>query len=428
LLVVDGRTAMVNGDAQHALSCAARVLSADEGGIDERLAALDLQARALDFLGRRDDAERAWTLLASQAAAEGRTQAQLRAAVALGKTELFAGRPAARLREAVDLARSAGAFVELAWAEENLAIGLVLSGDREEAVRLLDEAIERCRRLRLDQLAYLLAARGMAETYGGGDAEPFLREAEQLLPTDDLRLHTQSGRGDIAMREGRYADAVRCFMVCRDIMAAMPGIVPMDATCWLVWALAGDGRHDEAAAMLAEARSMPDLGRWHTRPILLDAAEALLAGDGDAVDRIVAANTDQLTPADIALIRLVAAETIDVPTRVAWLREALDFYGEAGMTATAQRVRRLLRAAGAPVPRRRQPHSDAVPASLAARRITAREAEVLRLVEDGLSNAEIAELLVVSVRTIEAHVSSLLTKLQADRRSQLVALGVRNTP
>ena len=38
---------------------------------------------------------------------------------------------------------------------------------------------------------------------------------------------------------------------------------------------------------------------------------------------------------------------------------------------------------------------------------------MLRLVGDGLPNAEIAQRLYVSVRTVEAHVSSLLTKLQA---------------
>ena len=51
--------------------------------------------------------------------------------------------------------------------------------------------------------------------------------------------------------------------------------------------------------------------------------------------------------------------------------------------------------------------------------ITRREAEVLRAVQQHLSNAEIAERLYVSERTVESHVSSLLRKLGAATRREL---------
>jgi DNA-binding NarL/FixJ family response regulator len=60
------------------------------------------------------------------------------------------------------------------------------------------------------------------------------------------------------------------------------------------------------------------------------------------------------------------------------------------------------------------------PTGHAGIKLTEREAAVLRLMSTGLSNAEIAEELVVSLQTVKTHVGNVLGKLGARDRTQAV--------
>jgi NarL family two-component system response regulator LiaR len=57
--------------------------------------------------------------------------------------------------------------------------------------------------------------------------------------------------------------------------------------------------------------------------------------------------------------------------------------------------------------------------------LTEREIEVLRLIADGLSNARIAEKLVISEKTVKGHVSNILGKLHLADRTQAAVFAWR---
>jgi DNA-binding NarL/FixJ family response regulator len=55
-----------------------------------------------------------------------------------------------------------------------------------------------------------------------------------------------------------------------------------------------------------------------------------------------------------------------------------------------------------------------------ASELTAREIEVLRLVASGLTDAQVAEKLVISTRTVNSHLSSIYSKLGVNTRTAAV--------
>jgi DNA-binding CsgD family transcriptional regulator len=95
------------------------------------------------------------------------------------------------------------------------------------------------------------------------------------------------------------------------------------------------------------------------------------------------------------------------------LVEALELARALGAEPLTRRVTGRMRELGIRVPQGPRERTRANPAGL-----TARQAEVLALVAEGLTNAEIADRLVVSQRTVEHHVAAVLTKLGATSRRE----------
>ncbi len=103
------------------------------------------------------------------------------------------------------------------------------------------------------------------------------------------------------------------------------------------------------------------------------------------------------------------------------LREALDRLQALGARPAAAIVARRLRERGIRgVPRGPRPSTRENPAGL-----TARELDVLALLAEGLRNAQIAERLVVSEKTVDHHVSAILRKLDVRTRGEASAEAAR---
>jgi DNA-binding CsgD family transcriptional regulator/tetratricopeptide (TPR) repeat protein len=161
-----------------------------------------------------------------------------------------------------------------------------------------------------------------------------------------------------------------------------------------------------------------DLAVWRFRTGLDDglAAEAArpyateLAGDAS---RAAEKWAELGSPYEAALSR---AQTDDVEA----LGRAHDSLQALGAKPAAAFVARRLRERGVAVARGARPATRDNPVNL-----TARELEVLGLVAEGLRNADIAQRLFLSQKTVDHHVSAILRKLEVRTRGEAGAVGAR---
>jgi DNA-binding NarL/FixJ family response regulator len=182
---------------------------------------------------------------------------------------------------------------------------------------------------------------------------------------------------------------------------------------------AGDG--DEAVRLARRER--PDVALMDVRMPRLDGLEAtrrITADPGLRDVRVILLTTFELDEYVFGALRAGASgfllKDIDPPD----LLTAVRIVAEGDALLAPRLTRRLIEAFVEQERRAPQPVSDEL------EDLTPREREVLTLVGRGLSNAEIAEELVLSPLTAKTHVARLFSKLDARDRAQLVVLAYEN--
>ena len=172
---------------------------------------------------------------------------------------------------------------------------------------------------------------------------------------------------------------------------------------------AGDG---EAAIQLIE-REKPDVALLDIRMPVMDGIEAMrrLTAAG-VTTRLLALTTFDLDEYVFEALRAGASGFLLKDASVEELAAAIRTVagGEAVLAPTV--TRRVIDAFARNAPKKQDPGRLA--------ELTPRELDVLRLVAKGLSNAEIADELVLTPATVKTHVSSLLSKLDLRDRVHAV--------
>ncbi|MFF5426910.1 MULTISPECIES: response regulator [unclassified Streptomyces] len=177
------------------------------------------------------------------------------------------------------------------------------------------------------------------------------------------------------------------------------------------------GEAADGAAVIPLVRSLrPDVVAMDVRMPLMDGIEATEAVLRTVQDppKIVVVTTFENDEYVYGALRAGADGFLLKRARPAEIVHAVRLVAEGDSLLFPAAVRQLAASYG------RGSGGTAARTALERARLTEREAEVLRLMARGLTNAEIAARLVVGTETVKSHVSAVLAKLGARDRTQAV--------
>jgi DNA-binding CsgD family transcriptional regulator len=359
------------------------------------------------------------------AAAVGAEATRVVAATDAASALIFRDGPlsAAPLERVLEDARRVGDPILVVRAMHNLARGGLDHGDPAFAERWLQAALAECDEYELDLWRLSLLAlqvrleldlgRWTAATETAAVIEAETRDSPDPLLRSRLVLALVRARRGDPGAQPLLDEAAAMTSSIDDPETALALASAVAEVAWL------EGRGDGVDVEMPPPTGLPgvlvaELAFWRSRLGLPGAAPPqatgpwalMLAGDARGA---AAAWRAARRPYETALALLAVGE-------VEALHEAHAIAVGLGARPLATHAARSLREQGASVPRGPRPATRANAAAL-----TARELEVLGLVGEGLRNADIADRLVVSRRTIDHHVSALLRKLAVSTRGGAVA-------
>ncbi|MGH8925378.1 MAG: ATP-binding protein [Acidimicrobiia bacterium] len=352
-----------------------------------------------------------------------------RATLNLGTTELVTGVPERGLSL---LGRSRQLLDEMGRSATTALLQTGSGGGEvrryREAVAALEEAIPLSRQRDEDySLAYNTAwlARIRFEQGRWHEAIELANEVDfGRQGTNPIsRITAHSARGRVGVRRGgprgiALLEEVSQLAVRLELQHRWPSIAGIAEYRWLI------GAHDRITEVLtgpfAEALGTDsqwargELGFWMWRAGLIETAPPgaaypfALQMDGDW-RKAASAWREIGCPYEEAMALADGDE--------AALLESLEILDGLGARPLASLVRKQLREQGANhIPRGPRPATKADKAGL-----TPRQREVLELMADGLTNAEIADRLYLTKKTVEHHVAAILQKTGVDSRAKAIA-------
>lgn len=437
---VAAQSALGQGEPEAALPLAERALATAESLGDHELACEALEVigrcwRLSDAAASEQAFERAWVIAETHGLALWRARAMSE----LAWLDTLTGGGEDRLRSAHDQALACGAWGIAAHLELAYGQWYLLRFRMDESIERLRRCVEQAGRLGMPvPLAIAHASELLVHAVMGHADEVERSAAAARTAVGDepgVNVMVLAGLGMHALVEEDLDTTRDLFGRANEEFARLP-TTPQDPTRGLSVLLAvHDATGAEEAAALVAAADTADAAMTQLARGYLRFARAVALG---RAGRRTEAETEFAEGEE--LLRAMAEGWLHHGFRLAgpaaledgwgdperFLVEALRGFEDRGLARGADAVRALLRGAGIPVPRRGRA-TPGLPERWASAGVTAREAEVLALLGDGLTNQEIADRVFLSSRTVERHLANAGAKLGTRTRSELVSAAARET-